>query len=280
YKNFAICATFKSPLELGTPDADTDGGVMFWATDNSNFYLASVYPNGTYSIYRMANDTWAPIAQKTHFDGIKTGPGAINEVQVTAKDNVATVFINGAKAQEVRGQPPKDSGIIGLYASSAANERNEWRVINVAVTDLDQPQQSTLTKAPAPQIRPGCKAARTAAIEDRFTTPDPGWGVAATTPASYVDGQLVLKPRANKVWEQLYPSLFFRNATICAVIKSPLQMKDEQDTANAGIVFWAINRSNYYTAAIFPNGQFGIYRMVNEQWSKVAPATKSPAVKS
>ena len=41
---------------------------------------------------------------------------------------------------------------------------------------------------------------RRVAFEDKFKSADPGWGVAANTPASFADGELVLKPTANKTW--------------------------------------------------------------------------------
>ena len=280
FKNVTICAEMKSPPQIGKPDANTDGGVMFWATDNSNFYLASVYPNGTYSIYRMAADTWAPIVARTPFAGVKQGANAINEIRVTTKDNVATMYINGAKAQEIRGQPPKDNSSIGLYGASATGERNEWRMLSVVVADPDRTQPRTVTKAPAPLIAAGCKPSRTVAFEDKFKTLDPGWGVEANTPASFADGQLVLKPRADRAWEQLYPSLLFKSATVCVQVKSPTQMTESDETVNGGLVFWGVNRSNYYTVDIFPTGLIGVYRKVNGNWAKLLPPVKSAAVKS
>jgi hypothetical protein len=281
FKNATVCAQVKSPPLIRAMDGSANGGVMFWATDTSNFYVASIYPNGTYSIYRMASDAWAQVAPRTPFAGIKQGPNVINEIQVTTKDNVGTLFVNGAKVQEFRGQPPKDNSAIGLYGASSADERNEWRMLSVVVADSERPQQPRTTqKAPTPQVGPGCKPLKTVAFEDNFKVADPGWGVTSTSQAAYVDGQLALKPRADKVWEQFYPSLFFKSATVCTHIKSPLQMTDLEGTANGGLVFWGINRTNYYTVDIFPNGRIGIYRMFNEQWAKVLPAVKSPAVKS
>src|SRR5262249_22399534 len=108
FKNVTVCAQIMSPPKISTIDGNLDGGVIFWATDTSNFYLASIYPNGTYSIYRMASDNWAMVSPRTGFAGIKQGPNSINEIQVATRDNTATVYINGAKVQEFRGQPPKD----------------------------------------------------------------------------------------------------------------------------------------------------------------------------
>jgi hypothetical protein len=78
----------------------------------------------------------------------------------------------------------------------------------------------------------------------------------------------------------LYLSLLFGSATVCLQVKSPVQMKDVNDTANVGVVFWAADRSNYYNATIYPSGQFGIYRKVSNSWATIVPITKTANVKA
>jgi hypothetical protein len=279
FKNIVVCAELRSPPQVVDMEGSGDGGVLFWATDTSNFYLASIYPNGTYSVYRMAGDNWAQVIARTPFAGIRKGPNAVNEIQVRTKDATGTLYINGAKVVDFRGQPPKDNSIFGLYGASNNDERNEWRIISVVAGDPDRQGKPT-AKAPTPAIATGCKPQRTAAFEDKFKTVDPGWGVTANSPASYAEGQFSIKPGADKVWEQLYPSLLFKNATICTTMKSPLAATDINDTLNGGLVFWAINRTNYYTADIYPNGRIGVYRMVNGAWAKLLPVIKSDVVKA
>jgi formylglycine-generating enzyme required for sulfatase activity len=57
FKNPTVCAVFKSPTAPPSGTA-TNGGVIFWATDISNFYVVRLHANGTYSVYRMANGLW------------------------------------------------------------------------------------------------------------------------------------------------------------------------------------------------------------------------------
>ena len=170
--------------------------------------------------------------------------------------------------------------MIGLYGSSNADERNEWRVLNVSIADPDRPRQQTATKAPAPQAGAACKPSRRAVFEDDFKTADPGWGVVADSPVSFADGSMVIKPAANKLRPQLYRSLIFRSATICARVRFPAQLADIDGSANGGLVFWAINSDNYYSIAVYPNGRFDVYRLVNNSWAAVVPPTKSDAVKT
>jgi hypothetical protein len=279
FKNVALCATVKAPSQLGSLDATTNGGVMFWAADALNFYAVGVYANGTYAIDRMVTGTWASVAPRTAFQSIKPGAGAVNEIRVTTRDNIGTLSINGVTVQEFRGQPPKDESMIGLYSASSPNERDEWRVLNVVAADPDLPQQA-IAKLPAPTVGPGCKPLRSAAFEDHFKAADPGWGALANGRAYLANGEFVLKPPATRSWRQLYPSLLFNNATVCTHVKSPTALADANGAANAGLAFWTTNLRSGYVVAIYPNGRYAIFRMINGEWSTVVPATKAESVKS
>jgi hypothetical protein len=277
FKNFSICATLKGPAQLGVLDGGAQGGVAFWAEDSANFYLATIYTNGTYSIYRQVDRAWHQIAARTALEGIKSGVSATNEVQVTASGDTATLYINGAKVQEFRGQPPKNPSMIGLYGGSNSNERNEWRVQGVAITDLDLPKQQANAKAPTPQIELGCKPLRPAAFQDDFKSHDPGWGPMQEGTAFFSDGELVLKPPVHTSRRQMYSSLIFKNATVCARVKSPLELNS---VTNGGLAFWSINNNTHYTANVYPDGKFAIYRLFNSQWAALIPPTKSEHVRA
>ena len=41
-----------------------------------------------------------------------------------------------------------------------------------------------------------------------------------------------------------------------------------------------MNTSYYYAAAIHPNGYFSINRFITPNWSRIAPPTKSDAIKT
>jgi hypothetical protein len=134
YRNAAICMTVKFPAEIMDSD-DPSGGPSFWATDYRNFYVAKIYPNGTFNIARKINDEWVTVIQQTPSDAIKKGAGQVNDVQLVVGNNSGVLYINGTKAQEFRGQPPQEGGAIGLFASSEAHQQNEWRFLNVAVVE-------------------------------------------------------------------------------------------------------------------------------------------------
>jgi hypothetical protein len=278
FKDLTLCATIKSPSVVGSSDITANGGIVFWATDTSNFYSATLQVDGSYEIYRQANGSWLPVIPRTRSDNINTGANAINEIRVTTADTIATLYINGTKVQEFRGQPPKQKSMIGIFGASNKDERNDWRVLTVAVTDPDQPQPKTPPRIPTPSAGPGCKPQRSAAFSDNFTSRDPAWGVIDNSPASYADNQLVIKPNPSQGYKLVYP-LLFANATICAHMKSPVQMGDTDDFTSAGIMFWVQDLGNAYVAQILPNGRFVMFRMVDAAWVVIAPAAKSDAVK-
>jgi hypothetical protein len=275
FKNTTVCADIKSPSQIGSLESTASAGVMFWATDLNNFYLASVYANGTYALFRKAANSWLPaIVPRTSYASIKPGTGAVNEVLVRTEGNMATLFVNGAKVQQFRGQPPKENSTFGIYGQSGKGERAEWRFLNVAATDGDRPQQ-TLSKPPEPQIASGCRPLRTPAFEENFT----GRDFSITPPASVAANQLTVKPLSGKRWNQLYP-LLFTKATICVRLKSPAQLDDLGEASTGGLVFWSANDKNYYKGEIYPNGRFAIYRLFSETWSALVPPRKVDSVQA
>lgn len=116
-----LCVTVALPAALPTPaNEDTVGyvGVMFWQRDNDNYYIAAISPDGTAVVSRYLNRQWATIVNPAHSDAIKTAPGALNEIEVTTRGNAGTLYINGTKLADFRGQAPPGGGPPGIYAES------------------------------------------------------------------------------------------------------------------------------------------------------------------
>src|SRR6202030_361386 len=118
FKSATVCAHLKSPTQMNDPDGTSNGGLMFWGINRTNYYTAYMYPNGQVGIYRMVNSGWAKILGLVKSDAIKTGLGAINEVMVSFGTEVAAFYVNGQKIYESRGQPPATGGSVGLFAGS------------------------------------------------------------------------------------------------------------------------------------------------------------------
>jgi hypothetical protein len=116
-----LCVTVAMPSPLPNPaneDTVGDVGIVFWKRDNDNYYLAAISPDGIAAISRSVAGQWSTIIDPVASQAIKTAAGAVNEIEVTAKGNGGTFYVNGAKIVDFRGQAPSDGGPPGVYAES------------------------------------------------------------------------------------------------------------------------------------------------------------------
>jgi hypothetical protein len=136
FKNATVCGTVKFPLGItDLQENSPGGGLAFWAGDYQNLYTATIFPNGTFSVFRRVNNDWITVVGRTPSDAIKKGAGAVNELQVVLKNSTCSLYINGVQVREFRGQPPKERSAIGFYAQSEDLQQNEWRFLNVTVVE-------------------------------------------------------------------------------------------------------------------------------------------------
>jgi hypothetical protein len=116
YGDATVCATFNT---LKTDKAETQVvGIIFWATDYSNFYALEVEPaNGTMALAQLASSAWTfPIAWTANAAIVKT-MGAANTLQVRTKGNAITLLINGLAVGSYTGTPPAGGGVVGFTVS-------------------------------------------------------------------------------------------------------------------------------------------------------------------
>jgi hypothetical protein len=78
-------------------------------------------PDGVAVVSRYLNGQWATIVNPAKSNAVKPGPGAINELEITAKGNAGSFYINGTKIADFRGQAPAGGGAPGVYAESGPN---------------------------------------------------------------------------------------------------------------------------------------------------------------
>ena len=116
-----LCVTVALPATLPSPateDTVGDVGVVFWMRDSDNYYLAAISPDGTAEISRSVSGQWTTIVDPIKSPAIKTGAGAVNEIEVATKGNAGVFYVNGAKITDFHGQAPPDGGPPGVYAES------------------------------------------------------------------------------------------------------------------------------------------------------------------
>ncbi len=135
-----LCVTVALPATLPTPaDEDTVGdvGVLFWRRDNDNYYMAAISPDGVAVVSRYLSGQWLTIVNPTHSPAIKTGAGAVNEIEITTRGNAGSLYLNGTKVTDFRGQSPPSGGAPGIYAESGPNVTT-WVFSRVQLYTLPQ----------------------------------------------------------------------------------------------------------------------------------------------
>ena len=277
YKNATICLDVKSPPVMNDPDYG--GGLLFWATDYSNHYRVLITVDGRYQIIRRFNGTFRTVTPLTKFDGLKQGYGVVNRIKVSTVGNIATIYFNDRKAQDLKGQPPRSGGSVGMIGTSEKDQANEWRFLDIVVVEL--PASQTVSVPPSEAVTKAmlaaCKLGPTAAFADDFKVPDPSWNGLDDDEVFYADGRLVIRAQEDKLSRVLNLGLVYKDISVCADIVSPTDFKTENDTAG-GIIFWASGFGNNYYARIYPDGSYSINRMVDSAFVTVAAKTSSPAV--
>ncbi len=135
-----LCVTVVLPATLPTPaneDTVGDVGVLFWKRDNDNYYMAAMSPDGVAVVSRYLNGQWVTIVNPAKSATIKTGAGAVNELEITTKGNAGSFYINGTKIADFRGQAPSGGGPPGVYAESGPSVTT-WMFSRVQLYSLPQ----------------------------------------------------------------------------------------------------------------------------------------------
>jgi hypothetical protein len=267
FKNATICTEITAPLELKKADGIAAGGVIFWAADYQNYYVAEISADGTYFILRRIAGRWITVVPRTKADDIRPGPGAVNQLKIATGSNLASLFVNGAKVTSFWGQPPARGGSVGFTGDSEIDGQNEWKFSSIAVV-RDNPEVSPQAPTGSTALLDSCVPHASVGFFDDFKVPDPAWGKGETK--YFQDGQMVLKPKSNSAEAWIFLPLVFKVGTVCAEIKSPSQAKSP-GTTSAGIVFWATDYQNYYVATLFRDGTFAIFRKIDGRWATVRP---------
>jgi hypothetical protein len=125
------CVDITFPGASSRDAMSTAGGLMFGATSWQDFYLFMVRPDGYAWISRLSSNNWLRPVPVKKFDGIKTGPNAVNQIRVKFTKNTASAYINDKLFANIKIMAG-DNAKIGLYVES---EGSTWQFDNVKITD-------------------------------------------------------------------------------------------------------------------------------------------------
>jgi hypothetical protein len=122
-----------------------------------------------------------------------------------------------------------------------------------------------------------CESGPSATFHADFRSPGPGWQTAGDR-SYFLDGQLVVKPPANRGQTATMELVHFNSATYCVQIKMPADLASDSSTG-AGLVFWKVD-ADYFEVAISPDRTYGFNRLVNNSWNSILPRTKFDKINS
>jgi hypothetical protein len=119
-----LCVSIANPRQLSGHADIGDVGVWFWSQNAQNFYTATLSLDGTVSIDRLVNGVWHGVLPPTPSTAVRTGAGAVNEVEVVVKGNGGSFYVNGIKITDFHGDAPPRGGPPGVYAESGSTAVN------------------------------------------------------------------------------------------------------------------------------------------------------------
>jgi hypothetical protein len=141
-----LCAQLVVPVPLAgaapASGAEAGAGLVFWATDDRNYYSVLLSPTGDLVFQRTVDGAESPLAKLPKAPQLLFAPN-MDTLQVALAGPTMTAFVNGKQALSFNGQPPSADSMFGLYGRSGPKSVT-WQFRSFAV----------LHAAPAPQTRP------------------------------------------------------------------------------------------------------------------------------
>lgn len=113
-------------------------------------------------------------------------------------------------------------------------------------------------------------------FEDNFSTLDPAWGVQGPN-LSVNNGKLIVQPEINSSYVALNQGNIFEDIDACVKLS---QVKSDDPTYSAGLIFWAKDSSDYYYFLVTSDGWYSVKRWVNQRSLAPVDWRKSPAIKN
>lgn len=156
YSDFSACVLV-GPSTSGTAGAV---GLIFWATDTSNFYFFAVVGGNRYGVFRYVGSKASTLVPWTTTNVFNAGTNDWNELAVLVQGTAIGIAINGNVLTTVQGTPPNGGGKIGLLVDAPPNSSAAWSFsqLRIAAPPPGQkPAQAVVAPAvtftsPAPSI--------------------------------------------------------------------------------------------------------------------------------
>ena len=109
-------------------------GLVFWYGDDRNFYTFEIGAKGEASAWRLQRGKWLKQVGWVNVSSLRGGDGATNRLRVVTVGHVATLYVNGEKFKDMKGQAPADGQQIGVISSSSKKGVASYAFDNLKIT--------------------------------------------------------------------------------------------------------------------------------------------------
>jgi len=107
---------------------------VFWWENWQNYYAVFVWADGWIEVRRMEDGQSKTLfTQET--DALKTGAGAVNNIELALQPKDATLFVNGTEVRRFKAKRPEDGGAVGLYGISPDDAPATFTFDNLIVNE-------------------------------------------------------------------------------------------------------------------------------------------------
>jgi hypothetical protein len=131
-KAAAVCVDVS--IEKAEKASDSPAGVVFWWEDWQNYYAVFVWSDGWLEVRRMKDGQSKTLfTQET--DALKTGAGAVNNIELALQPKDATLLVNGTEVRRFKAKRPEDGGAVGLYGISPDDAPATFSFDNLIVNE-------------------------------------------------------------------------------------------------------------------------------------------------
>jgi hypothetical protein len=152
YSDFSAC------VMVGTSTSGAAGavGLIFWATDTSDFYFFAVVGENTYGVFRYVGSSASTLIPWTPTNVFNAGTNIWNELAVRARGTAISIAINGKVLTTVQGTPPNGGGKVGLLVDAPPNSPTAWSFsqLRVAAPPPAQSPPAAAASPPPPTLPP------------------------------------------------------------------------------------------------------------------------------
>lgn len=239
---------------------DQPAGLIFWGSGYDDYYVARIRLNGQFSVGRRTRGVWLTPVGLRDCEQVQQGPGAVNELRVVTRGDEAVCYVNGVQVAVLRGYPPANGSMLGLYAESG-EEGCTWAFSKLSVRRVPPPKVIT---EPDPTLL----------LQDDFGTLDPAWGYASDD-KDVRDHKLFIRLRPERAHQLLHQARLYDDADIRLRVAEVAGNEDQP----AGIVFWAASHDDCCALLVQANGTLLISRKVKGKWQSTNELDATPLKK-